>query len=629
MRIFPMGNLALQKKIDQFIAADSAPKASVHLAQLWRLNAGPSTAGYVVSRCKQLRESLSLVPCRMFILRSFTVEPLVPLLRAASFLGGIDVEVQLGDFNNYSPEVLDPISRLYRFKADLVILAIQTRDIAPDLWGRYANLSKAEAEAEVERIVDHFRNLVRVFRSHSPAHLVVHTLETPVLPSHGILDSQRNAGQVEMIGQINRELRLLARDYTGVHILDYDALIARHGRTRWYDERKWLTMRMPITANSLIHLSNEWLRFIHPILGKICKVLVTDMDGTLWGGVIGEDGIEGIELGPDYPGAGYQSLQRALLDLSQRGIILAACSKNNLTDVMEVLENHPGMLLHAEHFAALRINWDDKAHNLREIAAELNVGIDSLAFLDDNPVERERVLAELPEVTVIELPDDPMSYALALRNTSCFERLVLSTEDRERGGYYAEQHQRIELEHSVSSLEDFYRSLQQEVEIALVTQETLARLAQLTQKTNQFNLTTKRYNEQQMVEMAASQRWNIYSVRVKDRFGDNGLVGVCITRDAGDNVCDIDSFLLSCRVIGRTIETAMLSFLCEQARARDMRELGGCFVPTTRNTPTKDFYPKHGFLLREDTENGSLWSLELQDHEIKCPEWIRLKLNSA
>jgi FkbH-like protein len=359
-------------------------------------------------------------------------------------------------------------------------------------------------------------------------------------------------------------------------------------------------------------------------VGKVCKALVTDLDNTLWGGVIGEEGLEGIQVGSEYPGAAYRALQRVMLDLYQRGIILAVCSKNNLADAMEVFETHPGMLLRPQHFAALRINWNDKAQNLCEIAAELNIGIDALVFLDDNPVERERVRVALPDVTVLELSDDPMTYAQTLRTAPIFERLALSEEDRERGRYYAEQRQRLELEQSATSLEDFYRSLQQEVEMAPVTPASLVRVAQLTQKTNQFNTTTRRYSEQQITAMAASADWQVYAVRVKDRFGDNGLVGVVITHDAADS-CEIDTFLLSCRVIGRTVETAILSFVAEQARTRGMQSLHGWFLPTKKNAPARDCYASHNFQVLEERDNGCLWALDLHSQDIVCPAWVQLQ----
>jgi FkbH-like protein len=330
--------------------------------------------------------------------------------------------------------------------------------------------------------------------------------------------------------------------------------------------------------------------------------------------------MNGIQLGPEDPGAAYQSLQRAILDLYHRGIILAVCSKNNPSDAMEALENHPGMLLRPHHFAALRVNWNDKAQNIHDIACELNIGIDAVAFLDDNPVEREWVRSRLP-VTVIDLPQDPMDYAGALRDSPMFERVTLSDEDRERGRYYAEERQRTEVRCGTASLEDFYRSLQMEIEIFSANAQTLTRVAQLTQKTNQFNLTTRRYTEQQIAEMTASSEWRVYSLRARDRFGDNGLVGVAIARFDGD-FCEIDSFLMSCRVVGRTIETAFLSHVAAEALHRGARHLRGWYLPTKKNDLVKDFYESHGFKLIGEREKGSLWELGLHNGFIRTPEWI-------
>jgi FkbH-like protein len=357
-------------------------------------------------------------------------------------------------------------------------------------------------------------------------------------------------------------------------------------------------------------------------------VLVADLDNTVWGGVIGEDGMNGIKLGPEYPGAAYQQLQRAMLDLSRRGILLAVCSKNNPDDAMEALKSHPGMLLKPKDFAAIRINWTDKAQNLREIAAELNVGIDSLAFIDDNPFEREQLRKLVPEVTIIDLPDNPLSYAAAVRDCPAFERLALSSEDQQRTAMYAEQRDRAQAEQNFQSKEDFFRYLQQEAEVAPVTPATLARVAQLTQKTNQFNLTTRRYTEQQVADMAARPGWQVLSITVRDRFGDHGLVGVAITRDEHER-CEIDTFLLSCRVIGRSVETALLSHLAQMAASRHRRQLVGRFIPTKKNAPARDFYAQHGFEKHEENHEGSVWSLSLGQNTIAIPDWIRLKTSNG
>ncbi len=612
-----------RKDIDELIAAGDASGASRMLRELWKREGGAGLAGFVASRYEKLRGRLPLAPYRWAVLRSFTVEPIVPILRASAFTRGVDLETHTGEFNAYAQEILDPESALYRFQPDAVVLAVQTRDLTPDLWRDYARLSQPERDAAAESTLGRLGDWVRAFRANSQAVLIVHSLETPTVAAEGILDGQAEESQADCIRRINRGLRALAREYRGVYILDYDALVARHGRETWGDERKWLTVRLPVSSTHLPHLAAEWLRFLHPLTGKIAKCVAVDLDNTLWGGVIGEDGMTGIRLGQEYPGAAFQEVQRALLDLTRRGILLAVCSKNNSADAMEALANHPGMVLRPRDFAAMRINWNQKAENLREIAEELNIGIDSVAFLDDNPVERQQIREQAADAIVIELPEDPMAFAPIIRDCPYFERLSLSQEDRQRGDYYASQRQRAALERSVTSKEDFYRSLEQVAGIALVNDSTLARVAQLTQKTNQFNLTTRRYTEQQVADMAKCPGWRIWSLRVADRYADNGLVAVAIAQVKGE-ICEIDTFLMSCRVIGRTVETAFLAHLAADARTQGARWLQGWFLPTKKNTPAQDFYREHGFEVAEEGPAGALWRLDLSQRQVQMPEWIRV-----
>jgi FkbH-like protein len=615
----------LRQEIEPLIASGDHKTAARLLTELWTQEKSFSSASFLISYYEQLRPELSLLSCRLAILRSFTVEPMVPLLRAAAFSAGIDLALHLSDFNAYAQEILDPQSALYAFSSDAVILALQTRDVAPDLWHDFSALTADQVQAAIARVTAEFRNWVRSLRNHSEAHLVIHNLEQPTIPNRGVLDGRSADGQNAAIQQINRQVQEIACGYPGVYVLDYNGLVARYGRAYWHDERKWLTVRLPIAAQNLNHLVNEWLRFLCPLTGKLAKALVVDLDNTLWGGVIGEDGMAGIHLGNEYPGAAFQELQRALLDLHHRGILLAICSKNNRDDAMEALQNHPGMLLKTAHFAAMRINWSDKAQNLREIAGELNIGVDSLAFLDDNSFEREEVTRQLPEVCVIDLPRDPMDFARAVRECPLFERLSLSAEDQQRGTYYQSQREREQLEQSASSREDFYRSLLQEAEIAPLTNSSLARIAQLTNKTNQFNLTTRRYTEQQISQMASSPGWHCFSIRLYDRFGDNGVVGVAITHQQG-TTCEIDTLLLSCRVIGRTVESAFLAFLAAHARKLGADHLQGWFFPTKKNAPARDFYSHHGFQVLQQDGDRTFWGLDIAKNPVPCPEWVKLRI---
>lgn len=618
----------LRAEADRLLAEGAHDSAARRLAELWRRDPGSATASFVTSRLDQIHEKLALTKFKLAILRSFTVEPIVPLLRAEAFLYGIDLDVHVGNFNTYVQEIVDANSSLYRFAPNAVVLAVRTEDAAPDLARDFADLAPEDAQQAAERVARGFEQSISAFREHTQAALIVHSLARPSHSSLGVLDSQSETGQSGLIRQINRELRRIAEGFRGVYILDYDALVARHGSQHWHDERKWLMARLPIAADHLLHMAREWMRYLVPLAGRTAKALVVDLDNTLWGGVIGEDGMAGIKAGPEYPGAAYQALHRALLDLSHKGILLAICSKNNLDDALEALEKHPGMLVRPKHFAAVRINWTDKAQNLREIAQELNIGVDSLAFLDDNAFEREQVRALIPEATVIDLPQNPLEYATAVRDCPVFERLTLSAEDQQRTAMYAEQRRRADAEQNFQSKEDFFRFLEQEAELEAVSDLTLARVAQLTQKTNQFNLTTRRYTEQQIAEMAASPGWHIFSIRVQDRFGDHGLVGVAIAHDQGEQ-CEIDTFLLSCRVIGRTVESALLAHIARRAAERGCTRLVGWFLPTRKNAPARDFYEQHGFQRQESNGTGSLWALDLNNSPLRSPEWIKLKIHEG
>jgi FkbH-like protein len=613
----------IKAEIDRLIASGQAGAAVPLLPELWSQDKSASTASFLVSRYEQQRSRLNLTPHKLTILRSFTVEPLVPLLRAAAFIAGIDLTVQISEFNAYVQVIVDAASALYRSQPDTVVLAAQTRDVAPQLFRDFSALTADQVADAVKRVVADYRTWISTFRKHSHANLIVHNLEQPIFPARGIFDAQSGNNQAIAIQQINQAWCGIASEYQGVYILDYDALVSRYGRLHWHDERKWLTVRLPISAQNLNHMVQEWMRFLNPLCGKVAKALVVDLDNTLWGGVIGEDGMAGIRLGTEYPGAAFQDVQRALLDLHRRGILLAIASKNNPDDAMEALTKHAGMLLKPEHFACTKISWGDKAQSLREIAKELNIGIDALAFLDDNPIERRAIRTQIPEVMVLDLPHEPTEFARIIREFPAFERLTLSAEDLQRGSYYKAQRDRELLEQSITSREDFYRSLNQEVEISALTKATLPRIAQLTSKTNQFNLTTRRYTEQQISELVQSPGWHCFSLQVKDRFGDNGLVGVALTHHH-DGIYEIDTLLMSCRVIGRTIETAFLSFLADHARKLNASRVQGWFLPTKKNAPARDFYPEHGFQTLQENGAGTLWGLDLAQTSLACPEWVRL-----
>ncbi|MGA9474571.1 MAG: hypothetical protein WBV36_19040, partial [Terriglobales bacterium] len=303
-------------EVDHLIADGKFDCASTALRELWRRETGSATAAFVATRLDQLREKLPLTKFKLAFLRSFTVEPVLPLLRAEAFAYGINLEIHVGDFNTYVQDIVDPQSSLYRFAPNAAILAVRVEDVAPDLTINFADQSPEAAQQAAARVARSYEQWVNSFRQNSQSALIIHALESPRPASLGVLDNQIESGQSGLIRQVNRELHRIASAQHGVYILDYDALVARHGSEHWHDERKWQMARLPIAADHLLHMAREWMRFLVPLSGRTAKCLVVDLDNTLWGGIIGEDGMTGIKVSAEYPGAAFQSLHRALLDLS-------------------------------------------------------------------------------------------------------------------------------------------------------------------------------------------------------------------------------------------------------------------------------------------------------------------------
>jgi len=411
------------------------------------------------------------------------------------------------------------------------------------------------------------------------------------------------------------------RSLERVHLLPLNEVIGSVGKKHAYDPKMWFMARMLLSEAALPELARYSMRYVKPLKGLTRKCVVLDLDGTLWGGILGELGPDGIHLGPTAPGVEYVDFQRALLDLSQRGILLAVCSKNNLEDALAVIRNHEYMILREGHFSAIRINWRNKAENIREIAEELNIGLEAMVFIDDNATERELVRQLLPEVLTVEPPSDPSRYRTMLEDMSDFELLAITREDELRGAQYQAMQRRRAARRAAVSLEQYLHSLEIKAEIGPAGGEALTRLVQMFNKTNQFNLTTRRYQLAEMERLLTSAGYRVYTLRVSDRFGDHGLVGAAIVLEE-DGCWRIDSLLMSCRVMGLGVETAFLHRICVDARQAGIATMIGEFVATKKNQPAGAFYLQHGFRLLRETEGHQLWGLDLAEAKIERPAWV-------
>jgi FkbH-like protein len=558
-------------------------------------------------------QALPLTTMRVALLSSFMIDFVCDALVVQGFLDGLRLELYVAGFNQFRQEILNPESGLYEFNPNAVIVAVEAADWLP--------APKAEDSTSAEAVLAEAADLVAAFRKRSNTPLLFHDFVCPIWPRLGVVENHLGDGRVAAVHRLNEGLYRLSKENPGVYAIPYAALVARFGALHWYDQRMAHLAKAPIAQIMLPHLAAEYQKFLRGFAGRTRKCLILDLDNTLWGGVLGEEGASGIALGPSYPGSAFVAFQRAILDLHERGVILAIASKNNPPDVDEVFAGHPHMLLMKEHFAAAEIHWRPKHESILNIAARLNIGLEHLVFADDNPIEIAEVVSALPAITTLELPRRPEEYVRALLEPGWFDQLSTSAEDRRRGELYKNRDAAENLRRAASSIEDFYRSLETEIVFRPVTAETIARAAQLTQKTNQFNTTTFRYSEADIRERASSQEWICETALVRDRFGDNGIVGLMLAQISQQELI-IDTFLLSCRVIGRTVETAMLARLSQQAAERGLRLLRGTIRHTPKNTPVRDLFARHRFLKVAEDDASESWQFNLQSAPIAYPEWI-------
>lgn len=558
---------------------------------------------------------------RIGLLGSCTLQFLEPYLRVEGARRGYHLQPILGQFGQFEQELADRESTFLAALPDVVVVFLRPEDVAPDVVYRVPGATALDATftAVVERLAE----CVRLLRRHSPVPVLVANFAFPAMAPLGVFDGHLPDSLALALARANTRLQERLVEFPDAIVWDYAGLVATCGSAEWTDRRLWALGRVPVAAARQPALASHLVRTIAGVLRKPVKCVVVDLDNTIWGGVLGDDGIGGIQLSDDYPGSSFKAFQRALLGLVDRGILIAIASKNDPEVVEQAFREHPDMLLRREDVAALRVNWEAKSGNIRDIAAELNLGSDALVFFDDNPVERAEVRANAPEVGVIEVPQDPLLYIPALLDSGFFDQTTLSAEDRARTQLYRENQHRRSLEQRFESVDDFLHRLGMVATIGEADATTLGRIAQLVHKTNQFNLTTRRHTQADLATMAGNPRQVVAWLRLRDQFGDQGLICVAVLDASGDTAL-VDSFLMSCRVMNRRVEQAMLAYLVEHAKRLGCRRLVGDFIPTRKNAMVKDFYPSFGFAAEATTSaETSRYALDLSASDVTWPEVIR------
>ncbi|PXA97345.1 haloacid dehalogenase [Nostoc sp. 3335mG] len=541
------------------------------------------------------------------IVSSHTASIIAKTLPAAALRHGLVLTVHETDYGQAAQELLDPESRLASQRPDAVLLAFD-----PQALGLHRpQLDPDAAEAAVAAAIAHVRALCAGARTHLGAVPIVQTLVSPSESLFGSFDAQR-AGSVRwLLAQFN--LRLAAELESGAGLIFDAAFIAAAvGLDNWLDPRLWHDAKIPFALDATPRYADGLAALLAASRGLGRKCLVLDLDNTLWGGVIGDDGLDGIVLGQGSgTGEAHVAVQAFALDLRSRGIVLAVCSKNEDSAARLPFAGHAEMLLREEHIAVFLANWTDKASNLRQIAATLNIGTDALVFLDDNPAEREQVRQALPEVAVPEIGSNPADYVRLLGQAGYFEAISFGDEDRTRAEMYSANAKRLATMGAASDLSGYLASLDMVCTIAPFDETGRARIAQLINKSNQFNLTTRRYGEVEVAAIAANPSKFTMQVRLADRFGDNGMISVVIfDRDAECWHCD--TWLMSCRVLGRRVEEAVLAHVAHAALAEGATRLTGAYIPTPKNGIVRDHFRKLGFSADGEGADGTtLWSLDL------------------
>ncbi len=550
-----------------------------------------------------------LIPLKVALLSNTTTEFLSPAMMATGLRYGFATDLVLAPYGQVVQELLDPQSMTYAADPDVIVVSLDHRGL---------NLTAAPgdvdaAAAGLAASLDQIETLKAAIEQNSRAVAMFQTVARPAEPDLGSLDLGVPGTWRQLTHDFNRAL---ADMLTGTPhlLLDTAGLADTVGLATWHDPGLWHMARVPFSNRVLPLYADHIMRVIAAWRGKSRRCLVLDLDNTLWHGVIGDDGLDGIRLAEGDPvGEAHRDVQDRALQFRSQGVVLAVSSKNDDAVARTAFRDHAEMVLKEDHIAVFQANWRDKATNIQAISDDLALGLESLAFLDDNPAERGLIREALPRVGVPELPEDPALYVRTLVASGLFEATTFSDEDRRRAEDYQSNSKRVALQASVTDIGEYLRSLDMEFAVLPFDAPGRARIAQLINKSNQFNLTTRRYSEADVAAMEDDSGLLTLQIRLRDRFADNGMISVVICRTDGAT-WEIDTWLMSCRVLGRRVERAILQVLKDAAQAAGITTLRGRYIPTDRNGMVAQHYAQLGFGLVETREDGTtLWSVEVAD----------------
>lgn len=542
-----------------------------------------------------------LSPFRLGILSNGTTDFVADEIPAAAARHGVALEIIQPDFDQVMQVAMNPDSEVNRLRPDAVLLAVDHR------WFAFDAVSDGPGNV-LDQGLERLFAAADAIRNNCGAAVIYQTLAAPGPTLFGSYDRRVPTTQLALIEAANARIVERAAA-TGSYVLDVAHLAARIGSDAWFDPTQWAAYKVPFSPRCNGAYADLLGRLLGAIRGKSRKCLVLDLDNTLWGGVVGDDGVAGLTVGAGSAlGEAFLDVQKMALALRDRGIVLAVASKNDHAVAIKALEEHPELLIRPNHLAVIQANWSDKPDNLEAIARTLSIGVDALVFLDDNPAERAQVRAALPAVAVPELPSDPAWFPWFLASAGYFEAVAYSDEDRLRADSYGANARRAEVQATTHDFGDYLSSLGMTLSVSEFDAPGRIRITQLINKTNQFNLTTRRYTETEVIDVESRSDRLGLQARLSDRFGDLGMIGVVICEIEGDGggarSAHIDTWLMSCRVLGRKVEEGMLTALADALRSRGVGDITAEYRATAKNHIVADHYDRLGFTLTEERDSG-------------------------
>ena len=548
----------------------------------------------LIKETEKLKKKKYLKKIKIAFLRDITVEKIIPYFEYYCLKNEYEPIIYLSPYSSSLIELENNKSELQKFNPNVIIIYNSTDYYDYDLKNNFFKFSKNKNKRKknILSIVNSIINLSK--NTNKNVKILFNNFILPDYPAYSLLDSQSSLYQTGTIKSLNEKIRNLISKIDNVYYVDLENLSCKLGLTHSIDYRSFYLEKNPYSETFLEFLSQEYIYFFNSIYNKNKKCLILDLDNTLWGGVIGEDGIDQIEVGNTFPGNIYTDFQRTILNLHNRGIVLAIASKNNNSDVARVFKEKKEMILKKKHFSAIEANWNNKVLNIKKISKDLNISLEHIVFIDDSSFEIEMIKKFLPKVSVIKFPDDPIDINKYFNFNNYFNSLNFTNEDSKRNKIYKDENLRKKFKQNYLRLDEYLLSLNMKVKININKLNNSERITQLINRTNQFNLTNKRYDHTNIKEIIQKNNFDIWTFQLIDRFGDQGIVG-CVIIEYYEDYAKIDTFVLSCRAFGRNLEYFMLTFVMNKIKSKKIDYVKALFIENNKNFQFIDFYKECGF----------------------------------